>query len=438
VTFWTSTPDLLAADLPPLAWTVPEILPEGLGILIGRPKLGKSQLALNAAVAVATGGQALGEFGCDGPADVLYADAELGESRVRGRLADLFPSLGNAPDLSRLAWAPPGALPRLDGGLLDRLDEWRARQARPRLVVLDVWQAFRPAGRAKNLNAYEADSAELRPLAAWANERHLTVLLVHHTRRGESADPLEMASGSNAMTSVPNVALLLDARGGTTTLYVRGHDVEQRELALARRDGWWTVVGEAEAVRGSSVDRAILQALRESQTKPAGIAAVIGSTPNYVTKRLHHLRLAGEVVNLAFGQYAAAEAAETSGNSGKSRKSGKSPEREDGRKTGKSGKTESTGMENENAVEEGGNVNDNNGGEIPPSFENQDSPPHSSYSSYSSRCSLCCRGGCRGGPSEARPLHGLVGQDHRRRRARRHRPNSARRCDEARPLAGEP
>jgi RecA-family ATPase len=39
---------------------VPGILPEGVNILAGRPKMGKSWAALNIAVAVASGGRALG------------------------------------------------------------------------------------------------------------------------------------------------------------------------------------------------------------------------------------------------------------------------------------------------------------------------------------------------------------------------------------------
>jgi putative DNA primase/helicase len=43
-----SLPDLLSWELPPVRWTIPEILPEGLTLLAGKPKLGKSWLALSA------------------------------------------------------------------------------------------------------------------------------------------------------------------------------------------------------------------------------------------------------------------------------------------------------------------------------------------------------------------------------------------------------
>src|SRR5215203_4707030 len=55
-----TAPELMAETLPAVKWIVPDILPEGVTILGGKPKMGKSWMALGLAVAVATGGVALG------------------------------------------------------------------------------------------------------------------------------------------------------------------------------------------------------------------------------------------------------------------------------------------------------------------------------------------------------------------------------------------
>ena len=52
--------DLQGMEFPPINWVVPGVLPEGLTILAGKPKLGKSWLALDMALAVAGGGSVLG------------------------------------------------------------------------------------------------------------------------------------------------------------------------------------------------------------------------------------------------------------------------------------------------------------------------------------------------------------------------------------------
>ncbi len=49
-----SAAELQGRVFPPIKWIVPDILPEGLTLLAGKPKLGKSWLALDAAIAVAS------------------------------------------------------------------------------------------------------------------------------------------------------------------------------------------------------------------------------------------------------------------------------------------------------------------------------------------------------------------------------------------------
>src|SRR5215213_2069745 len=56
---FSSAVELMRKDIPPVRWVVPGILPEGVALLAGKPKLGKSWLALGLCVAVAAGGYAL-------------------------------------------------------------------------------------------------------------------------------------------------------------------------------------------------------------------------------------------------------------------------------------------------------------------------------------------------------------------------------------------
>ena len=77
--------DLLATEFREPKWAVPGLLPEGVAILAGRPKCGKSWLALGAAVAVASGSEALGNIEC-AEGDVLYLALEDTARRLQGRL----------------------------------------------------------------------------------------------------------------------------------------------------------------------------------------------------------------------------------------------------------------------------------------------------------------------------------------------------------------
>src|SRR5690606_4426019 len=81
-TVWTLA-ELYAADFPPPHFVVPDLLPAGLTILAGRPKLGKSWLALQMTAAVGAGQTVL-----DQPAEggrVLYLALEDTPGRLKDR-----------------------------------------------------------------------------------------------------------------------------------------------------------------------------------------------------------------------------------------------------------------------------------------------------------------------------------------------------------------
>lgn len=266
--FWVSTPELMAMEIPPLGWIIDDILPEGLSILVGRQKLGKSQLALNMAVAVEVGGSFLG-YRVPSPGAVLYLDLELGQRRVRKRLDDMFPSAGQRPSMADLNWVIVGmeddgpVFPLLGKEFYAKLDAWRAASSDPRLVIIDIIGNVMPKPE-KGLTLYQAENRMLAPLRNYANRHGISIIMVHHTKQGVKDDPLERASGSNAMTSVPNQIFVLDGKEDDpiATLYMRGHDAPERKLAI-RKDvqGWFENLGDARIVFAKASRRKIIDAI---------------------------------------------------------------------------------------------------------------------------------------------------------------------------------
>src|SRR5918997_2154354 len=100
--------ELMAGELPPVKWVVPDILPEGVTFLAGRPKLGKSWMVLGLGVAVATGGVALGTKRVE-RGEVLYLALEDNERRIHNRLNKLLAGRPAPPNLHI-----PTEWPRLD------------------------------------------------------------------------------------------------------------------------------------------------------------------------------------------------------------------------------------------------------------------------------------------------------------------------------------
>ena len=176
------------------------------------------------------------------PGDVFYIDMENGVRRIQRRMKQLYPDARNQPDLSRLRWVSEA--PHLDKGFLEALEDWRGKTDNPRLVVIDVLQRVKPVGKG-NRNAYEFDYSALVPLQKWATEHGISVLVLHHTRKGGAEDPLEALNGSNGLSACADTTLVLNRDQNGITLYVRGRDVEEKETAMKFTAGLWSVVGDA-------------------------------------------------------------------------------------------------------------------------------------------------------------------------------------------------
>jgi hypothetical protein len=293
---------LLGMDFPPLEYVIPGYLVEGLTVLAGKPKLGKSWWAYDASIAVATGRKAMGSVQCE-QGDVLYLALEDNRRRVKDRLLTLCPARKLLRvNLDRLTVRT--IAPRIDTGLIAELDKWRLGCKRPRLIIIDVFLKVRPP-RKKGEDPYSADYDAVTPLQRYASEHRLAIVLVTHTRKMAADDPLEAVSGTNGVTGAADAVLVLNRDAKGTTLYGRGRDIEEIETAMRFDGGRWSILGDADEVRKSDERRKIIAALKESgeEMGPKAIAEATGMKAGNVRKLLRKMVASGEIVQSRVGFY---------------------------------------------------------------------------------------------------------------------------------------
>lgn len=296
-----NTNDLMAKVFEPIRWIVPGYVPEGFSVLAGRQKLGKTWMAIDIAIAVATGGFALGGIQVE-QGDVLYLDLENGPRRIKRRIEAIYPSPNSVPDLSRLEWMSEA--PALDKDLIEILEEWRRSAIHPRLIIIDVLQRVKPVGNAAR-NSYENDYSAYARLQQWAMQKGIAVVGLHHTRKGGADDPLEALSGSNGLSACADTTLVLNRDGNGITLYVRGRDVEVKESAMTFVGGLWSIAGDAAKVRITTERQAILDALLDAEEplSPKDLSAATGMRDNNLRQLLLKMTNAGEVRKVKRGWY---------------------------------------------------------------------------------------------------------------------------------------
>jgi len=138
----------------------------------------------------------------------------------------------------------------------------------------------------QNGNLYQEDYAAIRLLQQLASEYQIAIVGVHHLRKMESDDPLDMVSGSTGTTGAADtLAILSRIRGQNDgALFVTGRDIEEDVNVAMEFDhstGQWTIVGDAEEHAQSDERKAVLEVLRDasgdgSWLQPKQIADLLG------------------------------------------------------------------------------------------------------------------------------------------------------------------
>lgn len=218
--------DLLQEQLPPVKWVVPELLPAGLSLLVAAPKIGKSWMALDLCLAIASGGPWLGHTTNQGA--VLYLALEDSKNRLQSRIRLLLDGFTPPPEACTMRVQAP----MLGAGLLEMLDGWLNEHPDAKLVCIDTFQRIRPpAGR--NENAYFADYRACGQLQAWAMQHGICLLLVHHTKKGVNpGDVFESISGSTGIMGAADTVLTITKKARfaeEATLSITGRDVNAAE-----------------------------------------------------------------------------------------------------------------------------------------------------------------------------------------------------------------
>jgi hypothetical protein len=300
-TSWTAA-ELMRVEFPPQRWAVPGLIAEGSNLLAGPPKLGKSWLALNLGVAIASGGLALGKVPVD-QGDVLYLALEDPGRRLQSRLRVV---LADEPGPERLTLET--CCQPLDEGGTGRIEEWLGCQADPRLVMVDVFTRVRGHVN-ERANRYDADYHAMATLKDLADRWRVPFLVVHHVRKQSAEDFLDTVSGTHGLAGAADAVLVLKRSRGSAeaVLNVTGRDVEEAEYALnfAADIGTWQLLdGPASDYDQSDERQRILAAVRECEgIGPKAIADASGVSYDVVKHLVRKMVDADQLDTDGSGRY---------------------------------------------------------------------------------------------------------------------------------------
>lgn len=302
-------------EFPELRYAIPGIFPEGLTVLAGPPKVGKSWLSLHVGLSVSAGTEA---FDCldPGPArPVLYLALEDGWRRLQSRARSLLRDGEKIPDDLEMQLEIE---PNMG---LETVAEWMERASHEKPVVLiDTLAKVMPKAHSGE-SAYERDYRAIGRFKQLADAiPGSSIICVHHTRKMAAEDFVDGVSGTAGITGAADTTVVLSRQRSDEegVLKVTGRDVWEAEYLVQKSDrGLWHLVGgsldrareaaAARQVKAGVGDRSgeIIDAI----TDPAGIgpkdlAEKIGMDAKELSVYLGRLHRSGRIEKLGRGRYA--------------------------------------------------------------------------------------------------------------------------------------
>jgi DNA-binding transcriptional ArsR family regulator len=282
-------------------WTVQGLIPEGLTLIVGKTKIGKSLLVLGLASRVAEGGKAFDKIDVE-PRDVLYFALEDTPQRLQQSLRAMN---GETEGTDRLHFATSG--PMKGETATSFLERHIKHHPAVKLIIIDTLGLF--CGR--GISSYKASYDQMAEIKAVADKHALAIIVVHHARKVKAEDPFDCILGSTGFSAAPDTLVVLtrDRGQNDASLTICGREVKDNVLALQfqPRNLSWRLLGPANEVRMSHERQEVLDLLRKENrdVKLKEISEVLGKKRPVLSKLLNGLIEDGLVEQPKYGSYRA-------------------------------------------------------------------------------------------------------------------------------------
>lgn len=293
---------LLSTPMNKTLFVVDGLIPQGLSVLSGSSKIGKSWLMLWLGIQVASG-QPVWEFETH-KSDVLYLCLEDTYARIQSRL---YKITDEAPAELRIATTSF----QIGNGLEQQIEQYLTDFPQTKLVIIDTFQKVRDSKSTGGKSGmYAGDYDDVSALKNISDKYGIAVVVVHHVRKLKDAtDPFNEVSGSTGITGAAdtNFVLKRSRSDESGTLLATGRDIEYQELTLKfdNRTHLWELMErkDMEDIRREEIPKFVFRLVdfvsdvKEWQGTATELVTQMNETevtPNVVTKML--ARFSSEVL----------------------------------------------------------------------------------------------------------------------------------------------
>ena len=284
-------------EFAPLRYYVEDMVVEGLTLIAGRPKKGKSWLLFGMGIDIANGDDALGKLTSRQSAVVYYA-LEDNPRRMQRRAKILLGKDAVWPKNFHIYHD----LAKTDAGGLEQIRQ-HVKEHEAKVVMIDTMTPIRPRAP-KGVDPYQHDYDVISSLQKFAHELRIAIVVTYHTRKAAADDAQESILGSTGITGAVDSWFVLLSNAQGKELHGSGRDIEDVEWGLDPGLNWrWTITGPAWQARKSQRRRDVLELLEQGEMHVNDIAEELHRPVRATTKLLHDMAHDGDIVRKSKGVY---------------------------------------------------------------------------------------------------------------------------------------
>ena len=211
------------------------ILSNGLAILSGDSKIGKSWMVLWLCLKISRGEPVWGLP--TAKTDVIYLALEDNDWRIQQRMQDL---VDIPPDNLHFGFSCGKLGAELESQIKAVLED----NPNTGLLFIDTLQMVRD-NVSSRVNAYAQDYKDLSALKKIADDHKMCIFLVHHNRKEhDGSNVFNDMTGSTGIAGVADTCMVLrkeDRFGNDAVLSITGRDIEEKRLKLVMQKNVWEV-----------------------------------------------------------------------------------------------------------------------------------------------------------------------------------------------------
>ena len=273
---------LLDKQFAPQHELIEGMLAPGLYILAGASKIGKSWLVLQIAHCVSMGLPLWGRK--VQKSEVLYLALEDTERRIQSRLMRIC-----GGETGEIAFATEAEV--LGRGFEEQVTNYLHKHPQAKLVIVDTLIKVREMN--SRGSAYADDYATMTAFKRIAERYGITMLIVHHTRKQEAGDIMDMISGTTGIIGCADGAMVLERplrRVPKGSISMTGRDFQDAKISLTQdpETMCWEFVGYTDEMPEEQQDPILsaIAMLLEQQNPWVGTAEDLRIQLKYQCPRL--------------------------------------------------------------------------------------------------------------------------------------------------------